>query len=65
MEGMNCDEEGGWKKVAYLNMTSTEPGTTCPSGLTQTRYINITHDVVDNLILHQEIVTQPSFPPIV
>ena len=23
----------------------TEPGTTCPSGLTQTGYINITHDV--------------------
>ena len=40
MEGMNCDEEGGWTRVAYLNMT--EPGTTCPSGL---GYINITHDV--------------------
>ena len=43
MKGMNCDEEGGWTRVAYLNMT--EPGTTCPSGLTQTRYININHDV--------------------
>ena len=43
MEGINCDEEGGWTRVAYLNMT--EPGTTCPSGLTQTGYINITHDV--------------------
>ena len=43
MEGMNCDEEGGWIRVAYLNMT--EPGTTCPSGLTQTGYININHDV--------------------
>ena len=43
MEGMNCDEEGGWTRVAYLNMT--EPGTTCPSGLTQTGYININHDV--------------------
>ena len=42
MEGINCDEEGGWTRVAYLNMT--EPGTTCPSGLTQTEYINITHD---------------------
>ena len=30
-------------RVAYLNMT--EPGTTCPSGLTQTGYININHDV--------------------
>ena len=43
MEGMNCDEEGGWTRVAYLNMT--EPGATCPSGLTQTGYININHDV--------------------
>ena len=43
MEGMNCEEEGGWTRVAYLNMT--EPGTTCPSGLTQTGYININHDV--------------------
>ena len=43
MEGINCDEEGGWTRVAYLNMT--EPGTTCPSGLTQTGYTNINHDV--------------------
>ena len=43
MEGINCDEEGGWTRVAYLNMT--EPGTTCPSGLTQTGYIDINHDV--------------------
>ena len=43
MEGMNCDEEGGWTRVAYLNMT--EPGTTCPSGLTQRGYSNINHDV--------------------
>ena len=43
MEGINCDEEGRWTRVAYLTMT--EPGTTCPSGLTQTEYINITHDV--------------------
>ena len=43
MEGINCDEKGRWTRVAYLNMT--EPGTTCPSGLTQTGYININHDV--------------------
>ena len=36
-------EEGGWTRVAYLNMT--EPGTICPSGLTQKGYININHDV--------------------
>ena len=43
MEGINCDEEGGWTRVAYLNMT--EPGTTCPSGLTQTGYNNLDHNV--------------------
>ena len=43
MEGMNCDEEGGWTRVANLNMT--EPGTTCPSGLTQRGYSNINHEV--------------------
>ena len=43
MEGINCDEEGGWTRVAYLNMT--EPGTNCPSELTQTGYIDINHDV--------------------
>ena len=43
MEGINCDEEGGWTRVADLNMT--EPGTTCLSGLTQRGYSNINHDV--------------------
>ena len=43
MEGINCDEEGGWTRVANLDMT--EPGTTCPSGLTQTIYSNINHEV--------------------
>ena len=43
MEGINCDEEGGWTRVAYLNMT--EPGATCPSVLRQAGYININHDV--------------------
>ena len=45
MEGMNCDDKEGWTRVAYLNMTET--GTTCPSGLTQTRYINISHDICE------------------
>ena len=43
MEGINCDEEGGWTRVANLDMT--EPGTTCPSGLTQRGYSNINYDV--------------------
>jgi len=43
MEGINCDDEGGWTRVAYLNMT--EPGAACPSGLNQAGHLNITHDV--------------------
>ena len=33
MEGSNCGGEGGWTRVAYVNMT--EPGASCPEGLTQ------------------------------
>ena len=43
MEGINCGEQKGWTRVAYLNMT--EPGTTCPSGLAQTGYNNLDHHV--------------------
>ena len=32
MEGSNCGGEGGWTRVAYINMT--ELGSTCPEGLT-------------------------------
>ena len=31
MEGSNCGGEGGWTRVAYVNMT--QPGATCPQGL--------------------------------
>ena len=43
MEGVNCDGRGGWTRVAYLNMT--EPGATCPPGLTLQNYDNINHGV--------------------
>ena len=33
MEGINCGGEGGWTRVAFVNMTQS--GTTCPQGLTQ------------------------------
>ena len=33
MEGLNCGGEGGWTRVAYINMT--EPGATCPQEFTQ------------------------------
>ena len=36
MEGVNCDGEGGWTRIGYLNMT--EPDATCPDGLTQQEY---------------------------
>ena len=36
MEGTNCGGEGGWTRVANVNMT--QPGATCPQGLNQTSY---------------------------
>ena len=33
MEGSNCGGEGGWTRVAYVNMSRS--GATCPQGLTQ------------------------------
>ena len=41
MEGINCDDEGGWTRVAYINMT--EPNATCPNGLTLRNFSNISH----------------------
>ena len=39
MEGSHCDGEGGWTRVAFVNMS--EPGSSCPPGLVQ--YDNITN----------------------
>ena len=33
MDGVNCGGEGGWTRVAYVNMTQADA--TCPQGLTQ------------------------------
>ena len=41
MNGINCDGEGGWTRVGYLNMTQS--GATCPTGLTQKNFTNIDH----------------------
>ena len=41
MNGINCDGEGGWTRVAFINMTQS--GATCPTGLTQKNYTNIRH----------------------
>ena len=43
MEGVNCDGEGGWTRIGYLNMT--EPDATCPDGLEQNSYDDINHDL--------------------
>ena len=43
MEGSNCDGVGGWMRVGYLNMS--EPGATCPPGLTLRQFNNIDHDL--------------------
>ena len=43
MEGMKCDGEGVWTRVAYINMTQS--GATCPTGLSTLSYNNINHDL--------------------
>ena len=39
MKGVNCDGEGGWTRIGYLNMS--ELNATCPSGLTQKEYVKL------------------------
>ena len=36
MEGTNCGGEGGWTRVAYVNMS--QPGATCPQGLDERNF---------------------------
>ena len=38
-----CGGEGGWMRIAHINMS--EPGTQCPTGLTEQSYINLDHNV--------------------
>ena len=40
MEGINCEGEGGWTRVAYVNMSQSDA--TCPQGLTQTTLSGLT-----------------------
>ena len=40
MEGTNCGGEGGWTRVAYVNMSQS--GSTCPQGLTQRNFSELT-----------------------
>ena len=50
MEGNNCGEEGGWTRIGFVNMS--EPGTTCPTGLTEGQYDNIglNHTVFNDIL---------------
>ena len=40
MEGTNCGGEGGWTRVAHVNMSQS--GATCPQGLKQTNFSGLT-----------------------
>ena len=40
MEETNCGGEGGWTRVAYVNMSQS--GATCPRGLTQKQFSGLT-----------------------
>ena len=45
MEGTNCGGEGGWMRVADVDMT--QDGSTCPTGLYTYSYNGISHDLCD------------------
>ena len=65
MEGTNCGGEGGWTRVAFVNMT--KPGATCPQGLEQMAFNGAMYcgrfssgsgcvsAVVDNIISYQQV----------
>ena len=40
MEGTNCGGQGGWTRVAYVNMSQS--GATCPQGLTEQTFSGLT-----------------------
>ena len=66
MEGAICGGEGGWTRVAFVNMT--KPGATCPQGLDQAMFdgslycgrfasssAGCVSAVVDNIISYQKV----------
>ena len=46
MEGSHCDGEGGWTRVAFVNMSV--PGSSCPPGLVQDNISNISLCWINN-----------------
>ena len=65
MEGANCGGEGGWTRVAFVDMTKT--GATCPQGLEQMAFNGVMYcgrfsngsgcvsAVVDNIISYRQV----------
>ena len=47
MEGLNCDQQGGWMRIACLNMT--QPGAICPEGLRAGNYSNLDHQLCSKI----------------
>ena len=47
MEELNCDQQGRWTRMAYLNMT--KPGATCPEGLRARNYSNLDHQLCSKI----------------
>ena len=65
MEGINCGGEGGWTRVAFINMN--KPGATCPQGLEQMAFNGALYcgrfsngpgcvsAIVDNIINYRQV----------
>ena len=47
MVGLNCDQQGGWTRIAYLN--TTQPGAVCPEGLIARSYNNLDHQLCSKI----------------
>ena len=46
MENTSYCGEGGWTRIAYINMT--QPGASCPNGFVTLNYTNINHNLCGN-----------------
>ena len=46
MENTSYCGEGGWTRIAYINMT--QPGASCPNGFVTLNYANINHSLCGN-----------------
>ena len=60
MEGSNCDGNGGWMRVGYINMT--QPHATCPEGLYKYTLGSLALYVIDKIFLVKDVIPH-SFHP--